>query len=242
MLLIGQIISSPGILGRVLQAGDPSSRSEWFRHVRWTRDPERLAAYGTDPHAWTCGCPYFLRSRFLLCKHLVSCFDDISYPWEFLRTAKRHRTSPFWTDPQLVLLPEFQAAGSGPVVGSGSASNLDAVEQLQNCSSIAGPSVSGAEADDPSRVDQEPMSEEMVATVKEHVQWLNDVVKGEGDIKNEDFFKHFFKHPDFKHIMALRKDVERRNNQRSMPSTWDKYSHSLSMYVKGRLPRGPGST
>jgi MULE transposase domain len=220
----------------------PEYKKEWFKHVRWTMDPEKLAIYGTDPHAWTCGCPYFVCSRFLLCKHIVSCFEDISYPWEFLRTVKRHRISPFWTDPQLVLLPEFQAAGSGPVGGSDSASNLDAVEQLQDASSVAGSSVSGAEADDSSGVDQVPTTEEMMATVKEHVQWLNDLVKGEGDIKNESFFKHFFNHPDFKHIQALRKDVERRSNQRSMPRTWDKYLHSLSMYVKGRLRRGPRNT
>ena len=74
----------------------PEFKKQWINFTHWTMDREKLANYGTNPHAWTCGCPCFIRHRFLLCKHIVACFNDISDGWKFLRTVKRHRTSPFW--------------------------------------------------------------------------------------------------------------------------------------------------
>ncbi|ORX58894.1 hypothetical protein DM01DRAFT_1208795 [Hesseltinella vesiculosa] len=47
-------------------------RSEWatLASRELTDDGESL--YEVDTARWVCGCPYFVHSRFLLCKHLVS--------------------------------------------------------------------------------------------------------------------------------------------------------------------------
>ncbi|KAJ6542146.1 hypothetical protein DFH09DRAFT_1249415 [Mycena vulgaris] len=41
--------------------------------------------YRPDPDRWLCTCPHYFKSRFLICKHLVT----------------RNRTAPFWSHPAL---------------------------------------------------------------------------------------------------------------------------------------------
>jgi len=58
--------------------------------------------YKPDSHRWVCTCPSFVRSRFLLCKHLVQAVRPV--PPIFFLEVKRNRTTPFWQHPGLVLL------------------------------------------------------------------------------------------------------------------------------------------
>jgi len=55
--------------------------------------------YRPDPKAWVCTCPYFVKSRFLVCKHLIQSVPTM--PPTFFLEVTRHRTTPFWCHPAL---------------------------------------------------------------------------------------------------------------------------------------------
>jgi hypothetical protein len=61
-------------------------------------------AYRPDAKKWLCTCPFFVTSRFLICKHLVQRVHRVD-PVFFLK-AKRYRSVPFWRDEGLKLLDE----------------------------------------------------------------------------------------------------------------------------------------
>jgi hypothetical protein len=56
--------------------------------------------YRPDAHKWVCTCPSFVRSRFLICKHLIQAVQPV--PPTFFLQVKRNRTLPFWQHPTLV--------------------------------------------------------------------------------------------------------------------------------------------
>lgn len=86
-------------------------KKQWKEDASKLVNPEKLVKYHTDPMRWVCGCRAFLMSRFMLCKHIVYCFEPPSP--EVLRTIRRQTTPPFWKDDRLVLRPEF-ATLAGP--------------------------------------------------------------------------------------------------------------------------------
>jgi hypothetical protein len=58
--------------------------------------------YAPNPRTWTCSCPAFLISRFLICKHLIQLCHPV--PATFFHEVKRNRTLPFWSHATLVPL------------------------------------------------------------------------------------------------------------------------------------------
>lgn len=64
-------------------------------------------AYRPDARKWTCTCPSFVISRFLICKHLVQSVQRV--PATFFLQVKRHRSAPFWRHPSLNVLEEDAA-------------------------------------------------------------------------------------------------------------------------------------
>lgn len=61
--------------------------------------------YNPDPGNWTCACPAYRDSRFLICKHLIQRCHPVM-PRFFLEVT-RNRTTPFWSHPSLVPLEEI---------------------------------------------------------------------------------------------------------------------------------------
>src|SRR5882724_3567542 len=57
--------------------------------------------YRPDPKAWVCTYPYFVKSRLLVCKHLIQSVPTMP-PTLFLKVTC-HRTTPFWHHPALQL-------------------------------------------------------------------------------------------------------------------------------------------
>ena len=55
--------------------------------------------YRPDVKRFTCTCPQFIISRFLICKHLVQLFHPVN-PRFFLEVT-RNRSLPFWSHPSL---------------------------------------------------------------------------------------------------------------------------------------------
>ncbi|KAF7966149.1 hypothetical protein HWV62_39928 [Athelia sp. TMB] len=67
--------------------------------------------YRPDPCKWVCTCPYFVKSRFLVCKHVIQSVHDV--PPIFFLEVKRRRTLPIWQHPKLVpLVPRPHAEAS----------------------------------------------------------------------------------------------------------------------------------
>ncbi|KAJ6039029.1 hypothetical protein N7460_007061 [Penicillium canescens] len=80
-------------------------KKQWRREASKTVEPDKLKEYHTSPVNWVCSCKSFLHSRFLICKHIVHCFESSSP--DFFETVSRQTVYPFWKDERLVLLPEF---------------------------------------------------------------------------------------------------------------------------------------
>ena len=83
-------------------------KREWKSLQSSRVGPEDLAEHHKDSKNWACGCRVFLLSRFLICKHIVSCFQEFSDSYRFFSEVRRQRYSPFWVDQQLVIRPEYR--------------------------------------------------------------------------------------------------------------------------------------
>ena len=84
-------------------------KKQWKELSHRGPESESFRRYYADPQKWVCGCEFFLLSRFLICKHLIHCFEPVAWPSEFFRDIRRQRSSPYWVykNSQLVLHPEF---------------------------------------------------------------------------------------------------------------------------------------
>jgi hypothetical protein len=64
--------------------------------------------YSPDPYQWVFACPAYLRSLFLICKHLIQLCHTVS-PWFFME-VDRARGPPYWS--HLSLIPLSDEAGN----------------------------------------------------------------------------------------------------------------------------------
>ena len=72
-----------------------------MRCVRAQLNKEKTAEkYNPSPERWICSCPYFLTSRFLVCKHLVQACKQV--PARFFQEVTRNRAGPTWQHPKLI--------------------------------------------------------------------------------------------------------------------------------------------
>ncbi|KAF8588750.1 hypothetical protein K439DRAFT_1533549 [Ramaria rubella] len=88
--------------------GLPSWRKAFKREWRQcekklVQDPEN-PKYTPDPWRWVCTCPSFVKSRFLICKHLVQEVHPV--PPHFFLQASHKCTTLFWEHPDLRILSE----------------------------------------------------------------------------------------------------------------------------------------
>jgi hypothetical protein len=60
--------------------------------------------YRPNATKWTFTCPYFVTSRFLLCKHLIHRVHRV--PTTFFKEVKGHRSVPFWRHASLKVLDD----------------------------------------------------------------------------------------------------------------------------------------
>ena len=63
--------------------------------------------YKPDPWRWVCSCPYFVKSQFLICKHLVQLVQPVSP--HFFFQVQWNCTTPFWSHEALIpIIPNPQ--------------------------------------------------------------------------------------------------------------------------------------
>jgi hypothetical protein len=82
----------------------PSWRKEfkrdWKKAARTPASELVDVKYKPDPWRWVCTCPHFVKSRFLICKHLVQLVQPV--PAHFFLQVRRNGTTPFWSHENLI--------------------------------------------------------------------------------------------------------------------------------------------
>lgn len=140
----------PQILDRMeaLKTGDRRRAvASWRKTLKQDRkkcknqdvSPQSLSNYHTDPVKWTCGCEAFLLSRFLLCKHIVCCFEEIQKPVQFFSKIRRQRSDPFWVESQIILCPEFEASTNSVSINTVEGSGTDNISDFDDFEPREGP-------------------------------------------------------------------------------------------------------
>lgn len=83
-------------------------KKQWKQLQNREIESRSIQKYHTNPTMWTCACEAFLLSRFLICKHIIHCYNSITDPVKFFTWVRRQRSGPFWVEDQLVLCLEYR--------------------------------------------------------------------------------------------------------------------------------------
>jgi hypothetical protein len=82
--------------------------------IDWAREEAQRppGSYFTSLEQWTCSCPSYLVSHFLLCKHLVreanSMLKTRKHGLDFFKYIRRHHTAPFYRLPGIHPNPDIR--------------------------------------------------------------------------------------------------------------------------------------
>lgn len=199
-------------------------KRQWKREAVKIVEASHIKVYRTNPALWTCGCPAFLLSRFLLCKHLVHCMKPIRDPVSFFDGIQRQRTQPFWKSKDLEIRPEFTETkyDDGLVVASESESSLwsDSDSEVSDDGLAIEYDTEEVEEED---IDLEGFVSKMQSGI--------DILREQAAIGNSKFVKKFMTTPGLRQVVPLMKEIERRRRQHTMPRTWDRNKFAATMYL-----------
>lgn len=199
-------------------------KKQWKKEAYKTVEPEKLKEYYTNPVNWVCACKAFLHSRFLICKHLIHCFESPSP--RFFETVSRQTTYPFWRDELLVLRPEYAPRGELDTEGSTRGNLLQ--DDIQEGVTDFSESELGqdSEEDEQEDIPMEIQMTEFRQIMQEIMALFEDqVAKG-----NEKFVERFI--ASNKLNCTLLEEAKHHRNRRSMAQTWGRYRHPATMYLK----------
>jgi hypothetical protein len=200
-------------------------KKQWKKESSKAVDLEKLKEYHTNAVNWVCACKSFLHSRFLLCKHIVYCFEPPSP--EFFETVRRQTIYPFWADERLILRPEYapRVELDTPALGRGNELQDDADEFAIE------PSASESEQDEGETDEQEALPLEIqVAEFRKIMQDTMAVFEEQVAKGNEKFVERSIASNEMNRTMLA--EVKQLRNKRSMPQTWGRYRHPATMYLK----------
>jgi hypothetical protein len=192
-------------------------KKQWRKDACKAVDPDKLKKYRTNPIDWVCACKAFLHSRFLICKHIIYCFEP-PVP-EFFETVTRQTTCPFWRDNQLILRPEYALRVELHTQSRGEVQEIAQEESSE----------SESEQDDDDEQEAVPM-ETQVAQFQKTMEDALELFKEQVAKGNDKFAERFM--ASTQSIGILMEEVKQQRNQRSMPRTWGRYRHPATMYLK----------
>jgi hypothetical protein len=72
-------------------------------------------AYKPNAEKWTCTCPHFVTSCFLICKHLVQSIHHV--PPVFFLKVKHYQQAPFWRHNRLKALDNLDHIDDEGIAG-----------------------------------------------------------------------------------------------------------------------------
>lgn len=204
---------------------------------------DNIKKYHTDPFRWTCACDAFLESRFLICKHIISCHQSIQNPLTFFQNIRRRTTSPFWQHKQLVLLPQFtsflesistDAQSSGDICQENLSAATDAEDHTdddtENPADQDADSVTDRNKDAEDIADTDEGTEAEFESFKAVLQSLMVINTDQLRKHNTGFVKKFMK--TYSSMRTLDEEITKLQNKRTMPSTWKPHKHPLTMYYR----------
>ena len=210
-------------MGKLLDKGNLTVMASWRKAFKreWKKlatrecDTNWLVKYHTNPQSWVCACSAFLESRFLICKHLVRCFEPIVDPVDFFSRVRRQRITPFWTHQQLVIRTEFKAQRPTMEETDASDSEFDLESETVESTNLL------AVEDELEEDDEDP------------IEILHSALRICRDQKakgNDRFLREFAR--SLKSTQMMVEEVTALQNRRSMPRTWARHKHQATMYYR----------
>jgi hypothetical protein len=202
-------------------------KRQWKNLAGRMVDIASLEKYHTNPHKWVCACDSFLHSRFLICKHILLCYEPIANSGEFFDTLRRQRVAPFWVNEQLVLRPEYKSKDEerdGEDLDEKDSSESDSESDIDL-------EVLGEDRlADMSDSDETTSTDVRVSKFKSMMQSVMELFDEQYEKGNILFTERFM--AAHESDRTLLEEVNRRRNMRTMPPTWGKHKHPLTMYYK----------
>ena len=199
-------------------------KKNWKSLANHQVEAESIQRHNTDPLKWTCACNAFLVSRFLICKHIVYCYKPIEDPFKFFHSIKRQRTSPFWVDKQLVLLPEYARDPEAVVTHT---LDVDDRESIDSESEIEEEEL----LDDylPS-IQEDPKPEINTEAFEIMMKSVMDIFYEQKALGNTKFIEKFI--AANANNQTLSEEIDRLRNRRTMSPTWAPNKHPATMYYR----------
>ena len=198
--------------------------------------------YHTNPARWSCGCPHFVNSRFLICKHILFFYEPISDPVRFFREVRRQRSPPFWVDSQLVLKPEYASIQNATDQQPESASlddDFDAEEDEEGSIDPEGIDEDNLVSDSEGEViehsvnDPDESEDDEIRKFVSNVGKYAEIINDQYAMGNRKFIKKVMTQAGSKGMEALVEDYSTLEHQNTMPRTWQRRKNPASMYLIG---------
>ncbi len=187
-------------------------KRQWKHLQSYQVGHQDLIEHHTDPSKWTCACKSFLLSRFLICKHVVSCYEDISDAARFFSEVRRQRKCHFWVDRQLVIRPQFKPrakllssdtdADLGSDIDAESDSESDVESEILN------------ESSDENSESPEDYADDVISTMR----FLLETLEKQKEFGNTKFLE-VFKANNTKN-WEFAAEIKLRERKKIMPKTW----------------------
>ena len=166
---------------------------------------------------WSCACDAFLLSRFLICKHIIYCFDPITDPVEFFTKVCRQRSSPFWVHGQLIFRPEYNELG----IRKESDANSDSESDIDP---------EALDEDVLVMIEDEPTpqinTEEFVSIMGSAMQIFHE----QEAVGNMKFVEAFIASNGMNRTLI--EEIQRLKSRQTMPMTWSRNKHPATMYYR----------
>jgi hypothetical protein len=221
---------------RELPSWRKSFKREWKKLANTPIEMPINPKYRPDIQRWVCTCPYFVTSRFLVCKHLVQSVGPV--PATFYLQVRRNRTTPFWLHP--ILQPEghhiaaTSTSGDTPIVHD-------------NTNPIIGRDESEDDDDDDGLIDTEPglaigdrktlreRFSEYIGTIREFCDGLEYQLQFEDHRMLETVEREGV---SFMRLAqnCLSRECRMNSSRGSSPTTWERET-SRAMFYRTRPPR-----
>ena len=213
-----------------------SWRKDWKRD--WDRlekeavavSSDKLQLHHTDPRRFVCSCKSFLTSRFLVCRHLVHCFEPVPQKRKaaLKRNIQRHRQAPFWRSPDLRIRDKYRSWF--PQDGS---DNSEAVsdnpfgtppsELLESEDSVA--ELTFLEEDSDSGAGDDELDE-----IKECFFRSWEIFSSKLQEGNTKFVNSFVRTHRLEKMKTFVEEVDRLKGRRTFAKTWDPYKHPSMIF------------
>lgn len=202
-------------------------KKDWTILSKKEVDPEARSIYHTDPYKWSCSCPSFLNSRFLICKHIVHCFEKMSTTNRvaFFDTVRRSRFPPFWVSDKLILRSEWRRNDDSTTVVEDEPDSLDA--QIEDEMQIHEFDQTWVDVEEQ---EQLRIAEEAIQAYRDDLARSTDIMLDEVARGNWKYGLAYVKehHPKIQTHLAERETLLA---SRRRPNTWAPHRHAATMYT-----------